>query len=54
AEDIYQLLMTYYSQIGKKNLAIKTFKKCKDNITAELDCPLSKETELLYQELISS
>jgi two-component SAPR family response regulator len=54
AEDIYQLLMTCYSQIGKKNLAIKTFKKCKDSITTELDCPLSKETENLYQELISS
>jgi len=54
AEDIYQLLMTYYSQIGKKNLAIKTFKKCKDSITVELDCPLSKETEILYQKLISS
>jgi two-component SAPR family response regulator len=54
AEDIYQLLMTYYSQIGKKNLVIKTFKKCKENITAELDCPLSKETEILYQKLISS
>jgi len=53
AEDIYQLLMTYYSQTGNKAMVKRTFKKCKDNIEKKLDCPLSKETEKLYHELIS-
>jgi len=53
AEDVYQLLMTYYSQTGNKAMVKRTFEKCKDHIEKELDCPLSKETETLYHELIS-
>jgi DNA-binding SARP family transcriptional activator len=52
-EDIYQLLMTYYSQTGNKAMVKRTFEKCKDHIEKELDCPLSEETEKLYHELIS-
>ncbi|MBW2193027.1 MAG: bacterial transcriptional activator domain-containing protein [Deltaproteobacteria bacterium] len=53
AEDVYQVLMTYYSRIGNKAMVSRTFNKCKDLITAELDCPLSEETEDLYQRLVS-
>gem|GEM_PF-432029 len=53
AENIYQSLMTYYSQIGNKAMVTITFKKCKDNIVTELDCPLSQETDILYRELSS-
>jgi len=53
AEDVYQLLMTYYSKIGNKSAVVRTFKKCKESITKGLDCPLSKETETLYQNLVS-
>ena len=54
AENIYQLLMLCYSRTGNKAMIAKIFKKCKDNIMTELDCPLSRETEILYQELISN
>lgn len=53
AENIYQSLMTYYSEIGNKAMVTRTFNKCKDNIMTELDCPLSQETEILYRELSS-
>jgi DNA-binding SARP family transcriptional activator len=52
-EEIYQLLMTYYSQTGNKAMVKRTFEKCKDHIEKELDCPLSKETEKRYHELTS-
>jgi DNA-binding SARP family transcriptional activator len=54
AEDIYQLLMTYYANTGNKALVVKTFEKCNDIIENDLNCPISNETEALYQELISS
>jgi len=52
-ESIYQLLMIYYSRTGNKGMVKKTFEKCKDNIIEGLDCPVSKETEKLYQKLTS-
>jgi DNA-binding SARP family transcriptional activator len=53
AEDIYQLLMIYYSRTGNKGLVKRTFEKCKDHIEKDLDYPLSEETEKLYHELTS-
>lgn len=53
AEDVYQFLMICYSKIGNKVMIKRTYNNCKDNIVTELDCPLSKDTETLYQELIS-
>ncbi len=53
AEDIYQLLMIYYSRTGNNAMVNKIFKKCKDHIIKGLDCPVSKETEKLYHELTS-
>jgi len=53
AENIYQLLMIYYSRIGNNAMVNKIFNKSKDNILKGLDCPVSKETEKLYHELTS-
>jgi two-component SAPR family response regulator len=54
AEDIYQLLMTYYANTGNKAMVVKTFEKCSDIIENDLNCPISNETKNLYQKLISS
>jgi DNA-binding SARP family transcriptional activator len=54
AENIYQQLMRYYAQVSNKAMVVRTFERCKENITKELDIPLSRETETLFQKLISS
>jgi DNA-binding SARP family transcriptional activator len=54
AEDMYQQLMLYYAQTGNRAMVARTFVKCKDVMLHDLDCPISEETENLYQELISS
>ena len=54
AEDVYRLLMTYYAQTGNKAMVVKTFEKCKEAITRDLNCPISEETERLFQELLSN
>jgi DNA-binding SARP family transcriptional activator len=54
AEDIYQLLMTYYANTGNKAMVVKTFEKCRDIIENDLNCPISNETKNLYQKMISS
>lgn len=53
AENIYQHLMRYYSLMDNRAMVSKTFERCKENILKELDSPLSKETEELYQKLVS-
>ena len=53
AEDIYQLLMTYYANTGNKAMVVKTFEKCSDIIENDLNCRISNETKELYQELVS-
>ena len=53
AEDVYQQLMKCYSMMGNKAMVIRTFERCKSNIMNGLDCPLSKETEILYEKLKS-
>jgi DNA-binding SARP family transcriptional activator len=54
AEDIYRSVMICYSQSGDKFSLAQTFQKCRDNITRELSCGLSEETELLYRKLVSN
>lgn len=51
AEPVYQALMRCYSNAGNRAMVVKTFKKCKDSIMTELDCPLSRESLELYQRL---
>jgi len=53
AENIYQNLMRYYSLIGNKAMAARTFERCKEKIMKDLDSPLSKETEELYKTILS-
>ena len=54
AENIYQQLMHYYAFIGNKAMMIRMFDRCKENMTNELDVPLSRETEAIYQKLMAS
>jgi DNA-binding SARP family transcriptional activator len=54
AENIYQQLMRYYALIGNKAMVVRTFERCNESITKELDIPLSRETEALFQKLLSS
>jgi DNA-binding SARP family transcriptional activator len=54
AEDLYQLLMTTYAQTGNKAMVARTFEKCREAITTDLNCPISEETERLFQELVST
>jgi two-component SAPR family response regulator len=53
AEDIYRSLMTLHWQTGDKFRMARVFKRCKENITRELNCGLSDETELLYRNLLA-
>ncbi len=53
-ETMYQRLMRYYSYCGNKAMIKKTFEKCKDILIADLDCPVSKETETVYRQLLSN
>lgn len=53
AEEIYQLLMVYYSQINNKVMVAKTFKQCKRFIAEELNCALSDETITMYRRLVA-
>jgi LuxR family maltose regulon positive regulatory protein len=54
AENIYQQLMHYYAFIGNKAMMIRMFERCKANMTKELDVPMSRETEAIYQKLMAS
>ncbi|MHB8066758.1 MAG: BTAD domain-containing putative transcriptional regulator [Desulfobaccales bacterium] len=54
AEDIYRSLMRCYWETGDKFSLAQTFKKCRDNITKELSCGLSEETQQLYRNLVSN
>ncbi len=53
AENVYQQLMRYYSHTGNKSMVTRTFERCKENITNDMDYPLSSETEALYKKLVS-
>lgn len=53
AENIYQLLMKYYSYMDNKPMIMKTFERCNDYIVSDLKIPLRKETEKLYDKLMS-
>lgn len=53
AEDMYQRLMRFHALSGNRAMVKKTYDRCRKSIVEELDCPLSRETELLARELIS-
>ncbi len=52
-EEIYRDLMVFHFMTGNNSGVIKTFEKCKNNISKELSCPLSQDTFELYKRLIS-
>jgi DNA-binding SARP family transcriptional activator/tetratricopeptide (TPR) repeat protein len=54
AEPVYRSLMVSYWKIGDKFRMARTFKRCRDSVTKELNCGLSEETEMLYRELARS
>lgn len=53
AEDMYQRLMRYHALSGNRAMVKKTYERCRRSLVEDLDCPLSRETELLARELIS-
>lgn len=53
AEDVCRTLMLFYWETGDKFGMARVFKRCKEDITRELNCGLSDETELLYQKLLA-
>jgi two-component SAPR family response regulator len=52
AEDIYQNLMNLYAISKNKPMVLKTYERCKDKIINDLGCPLSRESELLADNLL--
>ncbi len=54
AEDVCRSLMILYWETGDKFKMARVFKRCRENITEELNCGLSNETELLYRKLLAS
>lgn len=53
AENIYQHLMRYYAFTGNNGMIRKTYARCCESIEQGLGVPLSRETNLLLNELIS-
>jgi LuxR family transcriptional regulator, maltose regulon positive regulatory protein len=53
AEDVCRSLMSLYWETGDKFNMARVFKRCRKNITEELNCELSNETELLYRKLLA-
>jgi len=53
-EEIYQLLMRFYSHTGNRSMIVKTYEQCKRALEEGLDCPPDEETESLYRRLTSS
>ena len=51
AEEIYQVLMRCHAYLGRKAMVTKIFNKCKENIVSDLNCPLSRETIELSDQL---
>ncbi|MCP4344830.1 MAG: hypothetical protein GY795_04800, partial [Desulfobacterales bacterium] len=52
AERIYQKLMRFHALTSSTDQVRKTYFRCRDAIVSDLGCPLSRETDLLFQELI--
>jgi len=54
AEDVCRSLMILYCETGDKSAMARVFKRCRENLTRELSCGVSDETELLYRKLLAS
>ncbi len=54
AEDLYQRLMCLHARMGNASMVRKTYEKCCKSIRDGLDCPVSLETERLFEILIAA
>jgi len=54
AENIYQVLMKCYASMDNIAMVLKTYENCRRNIVDDLSFPLKKETESLYETLMST
>lgn len=52
-EEGYQLLMKQHYRGGDRALALRTFERCVENLSHELDVEVSPETERLYQRILA-
>jgi len=53
-EGLYQDLMQYYYRIGNKGMIVRIYKHCKEILRKDLDAHAGKDTEDLYQKLMSA
>ena len=53
-ERIYQRLMTFYAKTKNRAMITLTHERCKEKLAEELGCPLSIDTEKLYQTLLAN
>jgi ATP/maltotriose-dependent transcriptional regulator MalT/DNA-binding SARP family transcriptional activator len=51
AEDVCRQLMTMYHKTGNRFTAIKIYEQLKNKLEDELQCPMSDETQELYQQI---
>ncbi|MBN1191130.1 MAG: PAS domain-containing protein [Dehalococcoidales bacterium] len=50
-EDTYRMLMSSYSRLGQKNIALRWYENCRQILNSELGSPPSKETVSLLTRL---
>ena len=53
-EDAYQQLIRCYTKLGQRSRALRWYRLCGETLLRELDCPVSAETEELYNILTAS
>jgi len=53
AEDICRSLMALYWETGDTLSMGRVFKRCRENLSRELNCGLSDETERLFRKLLA-
>lgn len=53
-EDAYQQLIRCYTKLGQRSRALRWYRLCAETLLRELDCPVSPETEELYNNLIAN
>lgn len=53
-EDIHRDLMRIYLEYGQRNMAARQYIQCRELLNRELGVPPLEETELLYQQIVTS
>jgi DNA-binding SARP family transcriptional activator len=51
-EDVYRDLMRCYSRLGQRSEALRQYRRCQDELRADLDLEPEMETAALYNQLV--